>query len=133
MDVQKPMSDGGQTSGTEGLNHGPRESRLMSDDDDEEAPSVELGDAEAVDGAPLARVASRLHWGMAKSEIVRREGETTVRTPNGPTPLSAVLDDVDVPYFESRREFVTAVRDQTGIGPIPTSERSEPDGPSERD
>lgn len=97
----------------------------MSDDEDEEAPSVELGEAAAVEGAPLARVASRLHWGMAKSEIERREGETRVRTPDGPTPLAEVLDRVDVPYFESRREFVTAVRDEVGIGPVPTSERGE--------
>lgn len=94
----------------------------MSDDEDDEAPSVELGEAADVEGAPLAQVASRLHWGMAKSEIERREGETSVRTPDGPRQLADALEGVDMPYFESRREFVTAVREEVGIGPVPTSE-----------
>ena len=37
----------------------------MADDEDEEedGPVVELGEGKAVEGAPLARVASRLTWG----------------------------------------------------------------------
>ena len=58
----------------------------MSDDNDEEenAPAVELGDGEPVEGAPVARVASRLTWGIQKSEVDRKEGDTVVRTPDGP-------------------------------------------------
>ncbi|WP_415380826.1 DUF5789 family protein [Halosimplex sp. TS25] len=96
----------------------------MADDesDEEEAPAVELGEGEPVEGAPLARVASRLNWGMAHSEIVDREGDATIRTPDGPQQLAGVMDDVDVPYFESRREFTDAVREVTGTGPIPTAD-----------
>jgi hypothetical protein len=105
----------------------------MSEDEDEDPPSVELSEAKDVQGAPLARVASRLHWGMAKSEIDRREGETSIRTPDGPTPLAEVLDGVEVPYFESRREFVTAVRDEIGIGPVSTDEGEESDSETAED
>ncbi|WP_436927860.1 DUF5789 family protein [Halosimplex amylolyticum] len=91
-------------------------------DEEEEAPAVELGEGEPVEGAPLARVASRLNWGMAHSEIVEREGDATIRTPDGPQQLADVMDDVDIPYFESRREFTEAVREVVGTGPIPTAD-----------
>jgi hypothetical protein len=96
----------------------------MADDTDEEdeAPAVELGEGEPVEGAPLARVAARLHWPIEHSEVDRKEGDATVRTPDGQRELSAVLEDVDVTYFESRREFVDAVRDVVGTGPIPTAD-----------
>lgn len=94
----------------------------MSDEDEDSGPEVALGDAEAVAGAPVTRIASRLQWGMARSEVSRREGETEIRTPDGPRPLGEVLDEVDVPYFETRQEFIGAVRDVTGRGPIPTGE-----------
>lgn len=96
----------------------------MADDDDEQAegPAVELGDGEAVEGAPLARVASRLHWPVEASELERAEGDSTIRTPDGPQALSAVLEDVDVTYFESRREFTEAVRAVVGTGPVPTAD-----------
>lgn len=94
----------------------------MSDDNDEEedAPAVELGDGEPVEGAPVARVASRLTWAIQKSEVDRKEGDTVIRTPDGPRELSAVLDDVDCPYFETRREFETEVREAIGVGPVET-------------
>lgn len=95
----------------------------MADDNDEEeedAPAVELGDGDSVEGAPLARVASRLTWAQQHSEVVRKEGETVIRTPDGPQELEAVLEDVDVPYFETRREFEDAVREAIGTGPVPT-------------
>ena len=94
----------------------------MSDDEESEAeePAVELGEGEAVAGAPLARVGSRLMWGIEHSTIVEREGDTEIRTPDGPQPLADVMDDVDVPYFEHRREFEAAVREVLGDGPIPT-------------
>jgi len=96
----------------------------MADDEDSETeePAVELGDGAAVEGAPLARVSARLMWGIEKSEVRRREGETTIRTPDGPQELGDVLDDVDLPYFEKRQEFEDAVRDVVGTAPVPTAD-----------
>ncbi|WP_424003114.1 DUF5789 family protein [Haloarcula salina] len=94
----------------------------MSDDDseEEEAPAVELGEGPDVEGAPLSRVSARLTWGIEHSTIVEREGETTIRTPDGPQELASVLEDVDVPYFADRHEFENAVREVLGTGPVPT-------------
>ncbi|WP_135364438.1 DUF5789 family protein [Halosimplex halophilum] len=96
----------------------------MADDDseEEETLAVELGEGEPVEGAPLARVASRLNWGAAHSDIVEREGDATIRTPDGPRQLADVMDEVDTPYFETRREFTEAVREVIGTGPIPTAD-----------
>ncbi|NEU57556.1 DUF5789 family protein [Halorussus sp. MSC15.2] len=96
----------------------------MADDNEEEAePAVELGDGEPVEGAPLVRIASRLHWPVQKSEILRKESEeTTVRTPDGPRELGDLLERVDESYFQSRQEFLELVRDVTGTGPIPTAD-----------
>ncbi|UPV73334.1 DUF5789 family protein [Halorussus limi] len=94
----------------------------MADDNEEEAePAVELGDGEPVEGAPLARVASRLHWPVQKSEILRKEEGVTVRTPDGPRKLADLLERVDESYFQSRQEFLELVRDATGTGPVPTA------------
>ncbi|WP_254838674.1 DUF5789 family protein [Natronomonas marina] len=97
----------------------------MSDNGDEETeeePAVELGDGEPVEGAPLARVASRLHYAIEKSEIVRREGDTTIRTPDGPRELADILEASDEVYFDTRQSFVDAVEDVVGTGPVPTAE-----------
>ena len=96
----------------------------MADDteEEEEAPAVELGEGERVEGAPLARVASRLHWPVQKSEIDRKEGESTVRTPDGPRVLSDLLAEADETYFERRQEFLNQMRAITGPGPIPTAD-----------
>ena len=95
----------------------------MSDTDEEtEGPAVPLGEGEPVEGAPLARVASRLHYAIGKSDVVRREGDTVVRTPDGPRELAAVLEETDEVYFDTRRAFEAAVRDVIGTGPIPTAE-----------
>lgn len=97
----------------------------MSDDEEAEeeaAPLVELGEGSPVEGAPLARVASRLHWPVQRSEIRRKEGEAVVRTPDGPTELGEILDETGTTYFESRQEFLDACRAVTGIGPVPTAE-----------
>lgn len=101
----------------------------MADEDEdangeqeEDEPVVELGEGEAVDGVPLARVASRLTWGMEKSALDRRAGDTEIRTPDGPRRLSDVLEAVDVSYFERRQEFETSVRDVIGTGPVPTAD-----------
>lgn len=93
-------------------------------DEEENAPAVELGEGEAVEGAPLARVSSRLTWAQQKSEIVRKEGESVIRTPDGPQTLADVLDAVDETYFESRQEFERNVREVIGSGPIPTADEN---------
>lgn len=94
----------------------------MSDDDAEaEEPAVELGDGTPVEGAPLARPASRLTWPVERSEVVRREGERTIRTPDGPQTLESLLDDVETTYFQSRQEFVDDVEAVIGDGPVATS------------
>lgn len=93
----------------------------MADESEEESgPAVELGEGEPVAGAPLARVASRLSWPQERSEIDRKEGETTIRTPDGPRTVSSVLEAVDESYFATRQEFTAAVREVIGTGPIPT-------------
>jgi hypothetical protein len=95
----------------------------MSDDtDEEEEPAVELGEGEPVEGAPLARVASRLTWPQEASAIRRKEGDATVRTPDGPQTLASILDDVDETYFDTRQTFLSTVRSVIGTGPIPTAE-----------
>lgn len=97
----------------------------MSDNGEEEEteddePAVPLGDGESVEGAPLARVASRLYYAIEKSEVVRREGDTTIRTPDGPRDLGDVLEESDEVYFDTRQAFEEAVRDVVGTGPVPT-------------
>ncbi len=92
----------------------------MSDDESDEEPAVELGEGPAVEGAPLARVTARLTWGIEHSTIVDREGDTTIRTPDGPRELADVLAEVDMPYFSDRHEFEDAVREVIGTGPVPT-------------
>lgn len=95
----------------------------MADDESEEAeePAVELGEGPDVEGAPLARVASRLTWPQEKSRIVRKEGDAVIRTPDGPRELGDVLDSVDVTYFDRRQTFVSAVEDVIGRGPVETA------------
>jgi hypothetical protein len=93
---------------------------MAEDDDSEDEPAVSLGEGESVEGAPLARVAERLMWGIEKSEIDAREGETTIRTPDGPQELATVLEDVDQTYFATRQEFTDAVEQVVGTGPVPT-------------
>ncbi|WP_255148654.1 DUF5789 family protein [Halorarius halobius] len=93
----------------------------MADEDEEESgPVVELGEGESVEGVPLAQVTSRLHFGIEKSEVVRREGDVTIRTPEGGRELGDVLEASDETYFPTRQEFEAAVRDVVGTGPVPT-------------
>jgi len=98
----------------------------MAEDTDEEdaeaEPAVELGEGPAVEGAPLARVSARLMWGIDKSAVAAREGDTTIRTPEGPRELGSVLEAVDETYFETRQAFEDAVESVIGTGPIPTEE-----------
>lgn len=93
-----------------------------NDEEEEEGPAVELGEGESVDGAPLARVASRLTWGVQKSEVIRKEGEEIIRTPDGPQKLADVLEESDETYFSTRQEFTDAVREVIGYGAVPTAE-----------
>lgn len=94
----------------------------MSEEETEEEaePAVELGEGTAVEGAPLARVAARLTWPQERSRIVEKEGDATIRTPEGPRELGAVLAGTDTTYFDSRRTFVDAVEDVVGRGPVRT-------------
>ena len=96
----------------------------MADDDEpeEEEPAVELGDGPAVDGAPLARVASRLTWPQEKSRVLDKEGDATIRTPDGPRELADVLEAVDTTYFDRRQTFVDDVEDVIGRGPVETAD-----------
>ena len=94
----------------------------MSDEEDDSEPAVALGEGEPVEGAPLARVTSRLTWPIEASEVDRREGESVIRTPDGPRELSGVLEEIDETYFERRQEFENHVRDVVGTGPIPTAD-----------
>jgi hypothetical protein len=95
---------------------------MADDNEDADEPAVELGEGDPVEGAPLARVASRLHWPVQKSEIHRKEGEATVRTPEGPRTVEDLLVEVDETYFESRQEFLETVRGVVGTGPVPTAD-----------
>ena len=95
---------------------------MADENEDDEEPAVELGEGESVEGAPVARVASRLHWPIEKSEIVRKVGDETIRTPDGPRALSDVLGATDETYFQSRQEFTRNVRDVIGTGPVPTAD-----------
>ena len=108
----------------------------MADEDEEDAgPVVELGEGDPVEGAPLARVASRLYYGIEASEVVRREGGTEIRTPDGPREVGDVLDAVDATYFDTRQAFVSAVEGAVGTGPVPTAdgERDAADDEAETD
>lgn len=95
------------------------------EDEEDEGPAVPLGEGAPVEGVPVARVAAQLTWGIERSEIRRKHGETTIRTPDGPRELGDVIDEIDIPYFERRKEFLDAVRDVVGVGPVPTAETEE--------
>lgn len=96
----------------------------MAEDDEEEteAPAVELGEGATVEGAPVARIAARFVWGVERSEILAREGESVIRTPDGPRELADVFEEIDETYFPTRQSFLTAVEDAVGTGPVPTAE-----------
>jgi hypothetical protein len=98
----------------------------MADDEEEESgPIVELGEGEPVEGVPLARLTSRLHYGIPKSEVVRREGDEVIRTPEGPRELGDVLEESDETYFPREQDLNTAVSEAVGTGPVPTEETQE--------
>lgn len=94
----------------------------MADEEEDEAPAVELGERTPVEGAPLARVASRLTWPQKKSTVVRKEGDAVVRTPDGPQTLSNVLERIDETYFDRRQTFIDEVHTVVGVGPVQTAE-----------
>jgi|APHM01.1.fsa_nt_gi hypothetical protein len=97
----------------------------MGDSEGETAgPAVELGDGPVVEGAPLARVAARLTWPIERERLLRREGDTEVRTPDGPRKLASVLDGVETTYFDTRQTFLETVRDEVGRGPVHPADAS---------
>ena len=91
-----------------------------AEEEEEAAPAVELGEGASVEGAPVARIASRLTWPQERSEVVRKEGESAVRTPDGPRELASILEETDTTYFATRQAFLEAVRTVAGVGPVPT-------------
>ena len=91
----------------------------MADDESDE-PAVTLGEGTDVEGVPLAQVSARLMWGIERSAIEDREGETTIRTPDGPRELGDILAEVESTYFATQQEFETAIRNVIGQGPVPT-------------
>ncbi|MDZ7849258.1 MAG: DUF5789 family protein [Halodesulfurarchaeum sp.] len=93
----------------------------MAEDADEEH-GVELGAGPDVEGAPISRVAERLSWAIQKSEIDRKEGETRIRTPEGPRELSEILSEIEETYFPTRQSFRDAVDGVIGTGPVQTAE-----------
>lgn len=110
------------TARNESLNRRPPKRLFMSDEEADSEPAVSLGERRPVDGAPLARVSSRLTWPREKSEVDRLEGDTVIRTPDGPRELSAVLEDVDETYFQRYQEFERHVQNVIGTGPVPTAD-----------
>ena len=95
-------------------------SEESDESEEEDAPAVELGEGASVEGAPVARVASKLTWPQERSEIVRKQGEVEVRTPDGPRTVEDVLAETDTTYFATRQDFVRAIREVVGTGPVPT-------------
>ncbi|MFC6752863.1 DUF5789 family protein [Halorubrum tibetense] len=91
-----------------------------ADAEAEEVPAVELGEGPDVAGEPIARVASRLTWPAKRSDIRAQEGDSEIRTPEGPVELDGALAESDVSLFESRGEFVDAVEEVVGRGPVAT-------------
>ncbi len=104
--------------------HQPMSNSEEEDADDEDDPAVPLGDGPSIQGAPVARVASRLHYPIEKSQILTREGETQIRTPTGPQELASILAETDTVYFETSQAFTEAIREVIGLGPIPPVESS---------
>jgi hypothetical protein len=91
-------------------------------EDTAEDDGVELGSGPDVEGAPISRVAERLTWAIQKSEIDRKEGETAIRTPDGPRELSEILAEIEETYFPTRQSFREAVEGVIGTGPVQTAE-----------
>lgn len=96
------------------------EDETSEDEASEEEPAVELGKGPNVAGQPVARVAARLTWPKPKSEVIEQEGDATIRTPDGPRDLDAVLAESEETLFDSRQAFVEAVEAVVGTGPVVT-------------
>ena len=100
----------------------------MSDEEEDAEPAVELGEHTPVEGAPLARVTSRMNWPVQKSEVDRLEGDSVIRTPEGARSISDVLEEIDETYFERRQEFEEYVREVIGSGPVAVAESGDTAG-----
>ena len=106
---------------------------MADDEEEDDGPIVELGEGPAVDGAPLSRVSSRLHFGIERSEVLRREGDTEIRTPDGPRTIESVFDESDETYFPTSESLRETVKGIVGTGPVPTHEREDDDTDAETD
>lgn len=87
-----------------------------------EIEAIELDIDGTIEGAPIVQIASRLTWPQEKSEIIRKEGDTFVRTPNGSVKLGELLENVDVKYFSKRQVFISELEMAIGKGAIPVIE-----------
>lgn len=92
----------------------------MADEESEDEPAVELGPEASIEGAPIARVASRLSWPARKSDIEEQEGDSTIRTPEGPKELQTMLDSIETTYFDRRQTFIDELSEVTATGAVPT-------------
>lgn len=110
------MADDGETE------NGNESGSGEADEEAESEPVVSLGDGERVEGAPVARVASRLTWPQEASMIERKEGDAVIRTPEGPRELAGVIEETDRTYFDTRQTFVSAVKSVVGDGPVRTAD-----------
>ena len=90
----------------------------MSEDDEETAPTVMLGDDEPVAGVPIARVAARQHYPLPRSQLLDRAGEIEIRTPAGPTALENALEEAETQIFPTAAALIATVREAVGEGPV---------------
>lgn len=90
--------------------------------EEEEEPAVELGEGDPVEGAPVGRITSRFHYPIERSDVLRREEGTPIRTPDGPRELGDIFDGIDETYFEKRADLEEAIRRVSGHGPVPTAD-----------
>lgn len=90
----------------------------MTEDDEETAPTVRLGDDEPVRGAPIARVAARQHYPLQRSQLLDRAGEIEIRTPAGPTTIETVIQETDTAIFPTATALITTIREAVGDGPV---------------
>ena len=89
----------------------------MADDDAETPPSVSLGPDEPVAGAPIARVAARLHYPLPRSQLLDRAGTVEIRTPSGPTQLGTIIEASDARLFPTAAALISTVRETVGEAP----------------
>jgi len=94
----------------------------MSDEDEGGGAGSLTRRVDPVEGAPLARVSSRLTWPKEKSEVDRLEGESVIRTPTDPANCPPCSRTSMKRTSSATRNSEANVRDVIGTGPIPTAD-----------